>query len=243
MENGEREHMLSVRVRLLAEMKEGAYRYAERLPRENVLAARLNISRTQLRDSLAQLEREGFITRRHGVGTVINRHVLNIDVRMDMEVEFSDMIAQSGHTPGLVFVKQETRLADKAVAARLKIPEGAKVLCVSRLVSASGTPVIYCEDYVPLSLIKDTAYLGADFRAPIFLFLKRFCGLEPYMDITEISPARADEALAKLFNVSEGTPLLFMDELNFDIEGTPILYSPQHYIGGIIKHTLMRKKF
>lgn len=62
MENGGCEQMLSVRMRLLKEMKEGVYRYAERLPRENVLAERLRISRTQLRDSLAQLEREGFIT-------------------------------------------------------------------------------------------------------------------------------------------------------------------------------------
>ena len=47
----------SVRSRLLREIKEGAYRYSGKLPPEGVLAERLNISRTQLRDSLAQLER------------------------------------------------------------------------------------------------------------------------------------------------------------------------------------------
>ena len=36
-------------------------------------------------------------TRRHGVGTVINRHVLSVDTRMDIEIEFLDMIRQSGH--------------------------------------------------------------------------------------------------------------------------------------------------
>ena len=61
----------SVRSRLLREMKEGAYRYSGKLPPEGVLAERLSISRTQLRDSLAQLEREGFISRHQGVGTVI----------------------------------------------------------------------------------------------------------------------------------------------------------------------------
>src|SRR5690606_4467793 len=116
-----------VRAKLLTEMRDGAYRHAERLPRESILAERLNISRTQLRDSLAQLEREGFISRRHGVGTVINRHVLNIKVRMDIEIEFSDMIAQCGYTPGLLFVKQERRHADEIIAARLAIPVGAQV--------------------------------------------------------------------------------------------------------------------
>ena len=66
----------TIRLQLLADMKEGAYAHCERLPRESVLAEKLGISRTQLRDILASLEREGFITRRHGVGTIINRHVL-----------------------------------------------------------------------------------------------------------------------------------------------------------------------
>ncbi len=43
---------------------------------ESVLSEKLGISRTQLRDILASLDREGFITRAHGVGTIINRHVL-----------------------------------------------------------------------------------------------------------------------------------------------------------------------
>ena len=55
-------------------MRDGAYANCERLPRESVLAEKMGISRTQLRDILASLEREGFITRRHGVGTIINRH-------------------------------------------------------------------------------------------------------------------------------------------------------------------------
>ncbi|HWQ58154.1 MAG TPA: GntR family transcriptional regulator [Clostridia bacterium] len=243
MDASERAGMQSVRMRLLREMKEGAYRHSERLPREEALAARLNISRTQLRDSLAQLEREGFISRRHGVGTVINRHVLDIRVRMDMEIEFAQMIAQSGYTPRLLFLEYETVPADGTVAARLAVPEGAQVLRVARLIGADDKPAIYCEDFIPLAFVRDESFTGEDFREPIFWFLKRFCEMEPYMDITEISPVSADAALAALFGVTEDTPLLFMDELNYDIEGVPMLYSPQHYVGGLIKHTLLRKKF
>lgn len=90
----------TIRANLLSAMKSGEYANSERLPRENVLAEKLGISRTQLRDILASLEREGFITRRHGVGTIINRHVLNVQTRMDIEVEFLDMIRQSGPEPG-----------------------------------------------------------------------------------------------------------------------------------------------
>ena len=243
MEINEQAQIQSVRMQLLREMKEGAYRHSERLPREEVLAARLKISRTQLRDSLAQLEREGFITRRHGVGTVINRHVLNVKVRMDMEIEFQDMIALSGYAPRLLSVGHETVAANKTVAARLAIEQGDPALRVCRLMGADDMPAIYCEDYIPLSLVTKSSYCAEDFHKPIFSFLKLFCGLEPYMDITEIRPVCADAALAELFRAPVGTPLLYLDELNFNIEGMPMLYSPQHFIGGIVQHVLMRKKF
>ena len=59
----------SIRAQLLTAMREGEYAHCDRLPRESVLSERLGISRTQLRDILASLDREGFITpaarRRH----------------------------------------------------------------------------------------------------------------------------------------------------------------------------------
>ncbi len=94
----------TIRAQLLSDMREGIYADAQRLPRESVLAEKLGISRTQLRDILASLEREGFITRRHGVGTVINRHVLNAYTRMDIEIEFLDMIRQSGYQAAVASV-------------------------------------------------------------------------------------------------------------------------------------------
>lgn len=235
--------MQTVRMRLLQEMKDGIYRSSNMLPREDVLAERLDISRTQLRDSLAQLEREGFISRRQGVGTIINRHVLAVKVRMDMEIEFMDMIAQSGYTPSLLGTEHETLPAAKNVAERLGLAEGDAVLRVARLIGADGAPAIYCEDYIPLSLVKNKDFSEAELEKPIFSFLLKYCGLEPHMDITEVRPAVANAVLASIFRVAEGTPLLYLDELDYDKEGMPMLYSPQYYIGGVIKHTLLRMKF
>ena len=69
--------------RLLYEMREGIYAGRDRLPPEIELAKQLGISRTLVRDCLSILEREGFINRKHGVGTIINKHVLNVATRMD----------------------------------------------------------------------------------------------------------------------------------------------------------------
>ena len=232
----------SVRAQLLGEMREGRFFQCERLPRESVLAQLLGISRTQLRDSLALLEREGFISRRHGVGTVINRHVLNIQTRMDLEQEFLDMVRASGYQPEIAFVKSDEINCDEAVAKRLKIEPGSKVLRVSRLITADGEAAIYCDDYIDWQKIKDHAYDEQSLSMPIFYFLTRYCDLEPVMDVTEVRPVAADGRLAEILDIAPGTPLLFMDEVDYDINGNPVFCSAEYYVDGMIKHTVMRKK-
>ena len=195
----------SIRAQLLTAMQVGEYAHCDRLPRESVLSEMLGISRTQLRDILASLDREGFITRRHGVGTIINRHVLGAPARMDIEVEFLDMIRQSGHTPGVAFVRAADDKADSKVAAQLGIP--------------TGTPILR-----------------------IFDFLQNVCGISSYLDLTDLRPVAADAALADVFQVPQGTPLLNMDEVDYDIEGAPVFASNEYFADGIFHHTVLRKK-
>jgi len=231
----------TIRTQLLFEMKEGAYAQSERLPRESLLAEKMGISRTQLRDILASLEREGFITRRHGVGTIINRHVLGVQTRMDIEVEFLDMIRQSGKTPAVAFVSVSDGTADQKIAAQLQVPEGTPLVRVARLVTADGVPAIYCEDVVNKELVRGEATVR-DYKLPIFHFLQQFCHVIPYLDLTDVRPTAADARLSELMDVPMGTPLLNMDEVDYDIDGNPVFCSNEYYVDGIIRHTVMRKK-
>lgn len=231
----------TIRAQLLASMKNGEYASSERLPRESVLSERLGISRTQLRDILASLEREGFITRRHGVGTIINRHVLNVQTRMDIEVEFLDMIRQSGCQAAVDFVRVSDGTADAKIANQLQIPEGTPIIRIARLCSADGKPAIYCEDVIEKAIAKGN-YTLKDLKLPIFHFLQQFCGVNAYMDLTDVRPAAADAALSEIFQVPIGTPLLNMDEVDFDIDGKPVFCSREYFVDGIFRLTVMRKK-
>jgi GntR family transcriptional regulator len=232
----------TIRTQLLTAMKEGEFSNCERLPRESVLSEQLGISRTQLRDILASLEREGFITRRHGVGTIINRHVLNVPARMDIEMEFLDMIRRSGYTPGIAFSTASEGFASEKEAELLQIEPSTPVLRFTRLCTADGRPAIYCEDVVEKALAGDD-YTVQDCRPPIFHFLQTFCGVSPYLDLTEVRPAVADARLGEILQVPAGTPLLRMDEVDYDIEGTPVLFSQQYFVDGILPLTVLRKKF
>ena len=231
----------TIRTQLLSDMRDGLYAACQRLPRESVLAETLGISRTQLRDILASLEREGYITRRHGVGTIINRHVLNVHTRMDIEVEFLDMIRRNGHQPAIAYVRVSEGAADAKTAAQLRIAQGAPVLRVGRLCTADGVPAIYCEDVVDKSLVR-AAYTESDLKQPIFHFLQEFCGVYPYLDLADIRAVVADETLAEILRIPVGTPLLNMDEVDYDIDGNPVFCSMEYFVEGYFRHAVMRKK-
>ena len=232
----------TIRAQLLSAIRDGEYAKCDRLPRESVLSEMLGISRTQPRDILATLEREGFITRRHGVGTLINRYVLNAHARMDIEVEFLDMIRRSGFTPDVAFVQVSDGLADEGIASQLQIEEGAPIIRVSRLCTADGRPAIYCEDMFDKSIIREENYTLKDLKLPIFDFLQQFCGVSVYLDLTDLKPIVADAAMAELLQVNVGAPLLQMDEVDYDIDGRPVFCSKEYFVDGIFRHTVLRKK-
>ena len=232
----------TIRTQLLTAMKEGEFSDCDRLPRESVLSEQLGISRTQLRDILASLEREGFITRRHGVGTIINRHVLSVPARMDIEMEFLDMIRQSGYTPAIAFSSASEGAATEKEAELLDIKAGTPVLRFCRLCTADGRPAIYCEDVVEKSKIRET-YTEEDLRLSIFDFLQKFAGLYSYLDLTDLKPVVTDEHLSEIFQAAPGTPLLNMTEVNFDIDGQRVFCSDEYFADGFFRHTVMRKKF
>jgi len=234
-------HTKAIRAQLLASMRDGEYAQCERLPRESVLCVKLGISRTQLRDILASLEREGFITRRHGVGTIINRHVLDVQTRMDIEVEFLDMIRQNGHTPEVAAIRSSEEAADEKTAAQLRLPVGTPMLRVSRLCTADGHPAIYCEDVFEKALIREN-YTEEELKPPIFHFLQERCNVYPYLDLTDLRAVAADEKLARILQVPIGTPLLYMEEVDYDIDGKPVFSSTEYFADGIFRHTVMRKK-
>ena len=233
---------MSIRSRLLREMRQGIFASSLRLPPENELCALLGVSRTQLRDSLAQLDREGFISRCHGVGTLINRHVLAIQTRMDLEVEFMDMVREAGFVPEAKCLGAETRGAGPEVAERLHVAEGAPCLHIAKLVTADGRGAILCQDIIDCAKIRDHCYPEDVFVQPVFYFLQRFCGLTPLMDVTSVRAVAAEKEVADVLGVPVGEPLLYMDEVDYDRDGAPILYARQFYADGIVRHSLIRKK-
>lgn len=227
---------------LMTEITNGKYSNLQKLPPEVEIAQDFGVSRTLMRDCLMTLEQEGLITRKLGVGTVINKHVLNVVTRMDLEVEFTDMVEQAGYKPGIAYVRVNEKVIDESVARKLNIEGNDELVSIEKIITADGRPAIYCIDYFPKKLITHKAPDYKMLEKPIFDFLKKFCNMEVYMDLTEVKAINTDELIAEKLGMEVGKPIIFMDEIGYSFKGKPILHSKEYYADGIFKQTVLRKK-
>lgn len=225
---------------LLDEINGGRYSSLDMLPPEKEIAETYNISRTVVRDCLGTLENEGFISRKHGIGTIINKHVVDIKVRMDLEEEFLDMVQSAGYTPGTQDINYQF-IKDNELANDFGINNN-EFLMVSRVITADNTPVIYCEDYISSSLIINKDFSIDDFQTPIFSFLDENCKCNVNLDVTEVKAIAANSHISKKLDTAFGEPILFLDETGYTLHGKPILHSKEYYKNGYMNHMILRRK-
>ena len=226
--------------RLIHELRGGIFSQASRLPSEVALAEMLGVSRTVVRDALSDLERAGFIERTRGAGTVINRAIADIDNRFDLKAEYNELIKNAGCRPSCDSISLSPLPADDEIADGLFLEPGAPVVRCAKRLLADERPVIWSEDYLPLSLFKDVSYDELDWSLPVFELLERYFGLYLGNHLCRISAVAPDDILS-LLQAPKNSALLLVSETAFCRRNTPILYSHQYYTD-FFDFFMLRKK-
>ena len=227
---------------LMQELKDGAYANAERLPAEVDLAVRLGVSRTVIRDALADLEREGFIERVRGIGTVINRNIVGLDTRLDLKFEYNELIVRAGYRPRTDSVRTRAEVADSTLAAQLDIDTGAQVIVCEKRILAGDRPVIYSVDYVAAELLGNKDFHHIDFHRPIFDILDKDCGIMVTSNITHVCATNGDPAVRERLALQPCEALLLMNEISYSKLCRPVMRSLSYYTD-FFDFALLRKKF
>lgn len=241
----ERGNQLSDRITqmLLEEIRSGIYADRESLPPELDLAEKLKVSRNMVRECLTRLEREGWVTRKHGVGTLINKSVVNVHTRLDLNYELSQTLEMIGKHAETALVRSRMVSAAGEMAMLLKLKPEDQVFRVSRLIKANGKPAIFCIDYIPAKLIIDDSYRQEDLEPPIFSFLNKFCGgISVETNLAELRALPATEEVSEAMEIPQACGLLFLSEVGFDLRSKPVLYSEEYFIDRVIRHMIVRKK-
>ena len=197
---------------LLQELRTGRYAGATRLPAEVDLAAEMGVSRTVIRDALSEMERDGYVERVRGIGTVVNRTVLGLRSRLDQKLEYYPLIRSFGSYPHADGIHIYPMRAGKLLAHNLQIAPGDEVICIKKRILADTTPVIYSVDYLPRALFDTRDYTRLDLSGSVFDILEKDCHQQISSNVAHLKASCGDDAIRAAMRLAPGEAMLLLDE-------------------------------
>ncbi len=218
-----------VAAQLLEELRTGRYAGADRLPAELDLAAELGVSRTVVRDALSAMERDGYIERVRGIGTVVNRDALTLRSRLDQKLEYYPLIRSFGSYPHADSIQIQLIRAGEELARSLSLQPGEEVICIRKRVLADSTPVIYSVNYLPRALLGGQDYARIDLTPSIFDVLERACGQQVSSTIAHLKASCGEESVRAAMRLAPDEALLLLDEVCYTRLCRPVLRALSYY--------------
>lgn len=197
-----------------------------KLPSENELAKKFDVSRVTIRRALQSLESEQIIYRCQGLGSFVK------DKRAHQNLvhltDFNEDMAKAGLNASSRVLEFSTVEPPGWLAKILGIDESTKVIRIDRLRLGDEEPVAFDSTWLPIlygqlldekKLEEDTIYRQLEDKYDIPIM--RGC--------YRISAEVADEKLAKNLNISQNSPLLLIDRTSFTIGDKVVYYQKRFY--------------
>ena len=226
-----------VREALLEDLMSGNLDPGTKLPNENELADRFSVSRATVREAVVGLMDAGYLARRHGSGTYVT-HAPRTRHPLETTVSYTAMIREAGQKPGETVLSKGARVPTELERKLLDLQEGEALVEVERVRLASRRPVIYSRDRIPESLVGE--FTPDALESSLYVILE-WAGHPVARASAQLIPTLADAKLAKLLAVKRGTPLLHIDQVDYDERGRAVMLSHEWHVADAFELIVNRR--
>lgn len=197
---------------------DGTWSPGHPLPSESDLCAMFGLSRTAVRQALAELAAEGLVHKEKGRGSFVRAPRAGFVVQ-EMRGFFEEM-REAGRDVETEVLDLSTVLAPPDYAALLDVPTGSELIRLERLRSADGEAILLVETFLPSPRFKGV--LDVDLTTTsLYEHLREEYDVVPRGGHRLVEAVAADRRTARLLGVRTGSPLLRLRSVNVDGDGRP----------------------
>jgi GntR family transcriptional regulator len=197
------------------------------IPTERSLASEFDVSRTTVRQALAELTVEGRLLRVQGKGTFAAEP--KVAQRLHLSSYTEDMRAQ-GREPSSRLLEVSELPVEAELARLLGIRAGAKILRLQRLRFADGEPMALETTHLPLGRFRGLRrYITSG--GSLYQVLRERFGVELGHAEETIETGLAGPQEAELLGADVGMPMLLLSRHSFGIDGRPVEWVRSVYRG------------
>ncbi len=230
---------------IATKIRSGEIPVGTRLPSEPDLARSFRVSRNTLREAVSILREQGLTVTRQGIGTFTldpnqDAH-FPVDVGIESLTSTTEMITRAGHKAGCRDYQLVTGAGDPTARQQLQLGPDQQLHTIERVRTADNLPAIFCRDHIAVDRVPSRVMLQYRGDESLFLFLQRECGLEVRTARADILPSLPSSRIAELMAVPRRRPLLVLNQLHYNGDGEPFLYSENffnsEYIGLHVRRT------
>jgi GntR family transcriptional regulator len=198
--------------------------HGDPLPSESELAARFGVSRMTARQAVQNLAAEGLVQRRRGAGTFvaprpIHRHVGSL-------MSFTEDMRRRGMKASSRLLAAGLRPATTADLDALRLPDGTRVVAISRLRLADGLPRAIEHAALPAdcaAVLADDLETGSLHESLVAL------GRVPSISRSWIRARIATAAEARLLEIPRRSALLVERRIIYDTDELPLEHTETAY--------------
>lgn len=216
----------------------GEFPLGAKLPNEQQLCDRFNVSRVTIREAVRGLIEDGYVIRRQGSGTYVTRRPQLLN-SLDTNFSYTEYIEGSGLTAGTKLLSAKASAADAETAEALGLAAGTSVVEVRRIRTADRRPAIYSVDALPADLVDPTADREA-LRGSLYRLLTAAGHPVAHAEAVVI-PIVADREISGLLDVVPGTPVQHLRQTDYDLDGRPVLRSREWHAPSVIELRVFRR--
>lgn len=227
-----------VRSELRRTILSGEFSVGSKLPNEEQLCDRFNVSRVTIREAVRGLIEDGYVVRRQGSGTYVTRRPL-LRNSLDVNFSYTEYLESSGVEAGRQVLGTRTVAADAETASALALPPGTPVVEIRRIRTADRRPAIYSIDLLPTDLADPSTNREA-LRGSLYRLLTAAGHPVAHAEAV-VSPTVADRDLARLLDVVPGTPLQHLRQIDYDEGGQPVMLSREWHVPSVIELGVYRR--